>query len=96
MVVVVSLSGDGIGIDGGVWMTPAVVVEERAFLFRLRLMYVGMDILFNGLFTTDVWFHFTLATKGKHSLPCRRPSILNMSVAFQISRTAQVTASTFG
>jgi hypothetical protein len=70
--VVVSLSGDGNGIDGAVWMPLVVAAVERASLLRLRLVYVGMDELFIGLFTTDVGIRFTLAKTGNHSLPCRR------------------------
>ena len=46
LMVVVSPSDDGIGIDEVVWMTPVVAVEERAFLFAHRLVSVGMNKLF--------------------------------------------------
>ena len=76
LLVVVSLSGDGIGVGVVVSMILAVEVVERSSLFRVRLIYVGMNKTFNGLFTTDVGFRSTLAEKGNHSLPCDLEHVL--------------------
>ena len=48
LMVVVSLSGDGIGVGVVIWMIRVVAAVERASLLCVRLIYVGLNGLFNG------------------------------------------------